>query len=381
MKIFLLYLLLLLPLTILSAQEEEFSTLTDKQILRLIDDAIEAKDKDFVSLLGQIDLNHPNYGKFESYILDKASELINSDDLSYPLLMVEAVLYNNLENSVAQELYTVIVTKKIEIDERVVLEEKRNVIKREELESLAEEIDEDIIKEEKMASIVGLNKELIKTKKSYTDSFDKTHFVSNSFIYPFSFNYYKSEVYDEFTGREPFFNYLNGQGVELGIGISFKYITLRMDLSGNIVYLDLIHEIEKHFLGFGTLSLGFPKAPIPLFFRAGFLYDLYQFDESELSIVAITNLPSPTLGLSLTGVKLFKVLKLDLSLDYLYASTYTENLDYGFLNKTYLTLNLIRIGSNHLELRGGIDILFLSEGGLSEVNYNPRFGFGVSSYE
>lgn len=375
-------LLILLPLLHLYAQDldQDLENMSDKEIYKIIDTAIENRDREFVSVIGKINTSSSKYKQFEDYILDKASGIVDQDDLSYPLYLVESILYYNLESSKAQELYVDIVNKKIDIEERASLEEEREELKREIIETLAEDIEEEATKQEELSEIVEESKTLTEKRDSYFDGYNKLRYNSNSFIYPISYSYFSSEVYDEFSGRESTTNTLSGMGYELGLGIIMSYLNLRMDLSGNFAAND-IFDNRKHITTNICFSFGTSAIPFPLFLRVGFFHDIYTFEEGSVTEMAITNLPSPTLGISVTGFKLFKVLKFDFSVDSLLASTYTDNFDSGLFTRLYTTVNLYRFDSYNVELRFGFDSIWLSEGGLTESSINPRFGFGVSSYE
>lgn len=372
---------LLLTTVCLVSQEIDITLLSEKEIIKFIDQAVESRDESIINYMGSLGTDFPSYSKIETYILGKARDLIAGSDLSYPLKIVEAVLYNNLENDDAQKLYSSIINKKIELEERLQAEKLKADLKREELKLLAESIDKAYEEDERLASIVGINQEMLSTINGYIDSFDKTHYVSNSYFYPIFTRFYQSEVYDGFYNRESTINSYNGFAVEFGIGIELRLLTFRMDLTGNFSYNDLLNDSIKQGTGAVTISTGMPIIPIPLFLRTGFLYDLYLFDNMANSEVAITNLPTATLGLGITGLRFLKIIKIDLSTDFLMASTYTDNLDLGLFSRGYLTVNLLRFGIYNLEIRGGLDHIFYSEGGLSEYSITPRFGFGISSYE
>lgn len=370
---------LLITFHILVSQEVDLGLLSEKEILKIIDDAIEAKDQNIISYLSNLGTDFPGYNNYEKYILNKALKLIESDDLSFPLILVESVLYNNLENSEAQELYTTLINKSIEIKERIAEEKIKAEIKREAIAELTEEIDQELIEEERLAEIVLTNKELLDLISEYTDSFDSTHYVTNTYLYPFLTKYYSSEVYDGYMNREKTVNKYNGQSVEFGIGLELKIIKFRTDVIANFSYNDILYDNIKQLSIHVNLSTGFPIIPFPIYFRSGFFYDTYFF-EGEPD-VAIQSLPSPTFGLGLTGLNFLKVLKLDLSSDFLLAANYTENFEYGVFNRIFLTLNLFRIDTFNIELRGGLDNLFYMEDGLSEYSNIPKFGIGISSYE
>lgn len=364
------------------ASEIDVTTLSKKDVYKQIDRSIEARDEVIIEFMGMLGVDFPNYSEFEEYILDMSEELIQTEDLAYPLKLVEAVLYNNLENTRAQELYTIVIDKQIEIAERIEAEKRKAELNRVTLES--EEvliIEEQLKEEENITRRMDTVKDLSSVISSFSDSFHKTHYISNSHIYPIYFRHYYSEVYDNYIGRDATNNVESGFAIDVGLGIDLNSITIRMDASGAMSYDELINNVERQIFSSGIFSLGFSFIPVPLFFRAGFYQDIFIFEDEEDVDTAITNLPSPSLGVGITGLRLFKVLKLDLSTDYLLASTYTENLDLSFLVKSYVSVNMYRTGALNFELKTGFDYLYLKEGGLKERSIMPKFGFGVSNYE
>lgn len=371
----------LLPILNLYSQDMDISILSEVEVYTLIDEAIEERDENLILFLGANGSDFPDYDKFEIYILEKAAKLIQHSDLGFPQKLIEAVLYNDLENSHAQELYSIVINKKIENEERLEVEKlaiKRN---RAELVELNDDINEEIIYQEYMSNIIGNNVEFIGIIDSYSDSFNRIHYISSSYFYPCITNFYTSEVYDDFVSRDPHVNSYSGQGMDLGLGAKLRYLTFRTDIFLNITYDDLIYEVTKQVSGSANISIGLSTIKVPLFLRAGFLYNVYLYNGGVASDVAITNLPTPSVGLGLNGLKFLKVLKLDLITDILLAPFYTENFDSGFSGKVYLTVNLFGSSANRIEIKGGFDVLFLVEGGLSEYSITPRLGFGISSYE
>lgn len=371
--------LLIVTLCVLSifnlySQELDINSLSEKEIFKIVDVGINDKDDSLISDIGSLDITSPKYNGLEEYLLQKIKILIENGDLVFSLKLVEALLYNNLENEETQNLYTIIVNKRIENDERLEAENNRPKIEREELSQT-------IDKEEFISDVIMNNKELINVIDGYTDSYSQSNYVTNFYFYPFTTKYYSSEVYDGYTSRDSTTNSFTGQGMDLGLGIDYGLFRFRSDFFINITYDDLLNETLKQVTGGTYLSIGLVRIDFPIFLRSGFIYDLYLYNNNDFSDVAITNLPSPTIGLGLTGLKLFKVLKLDVIGDILLAPIYTENLNTALLGKVYITLNLIRFSDQSLELKGGFDSLYLNEGGLVEYSITPRFGIGISSYE
>lgn len=365
----------------LNSQEVDIASLSYKEVISLIDETIDSKDEVLIDYLASMGLGSPHYSNIEKYILSEVRRLVGGEDLGYPLKLVEAILYNNLENSDAQELYGILINKKIELDERREAEIIKAEKKREEIKKLADQIDKTYKEEERLAEIVTSNQELLSTINGYIDSFDKTHYVSNSYYYPLLTRFYESEVYDGFHNRAATVNSHSGFAMDLGIGVELKMLTLRADLTGSFSFNELLHDNIKQLTGAFNISTGLSIIPFPLYFRGGFLYDMYLYDNMDDTEVAITNLPSPSLGLGISGLKLFKVIKLDLSTDILLAAVYTDNLSVALFNRAYISLNLFRFGTYNMEIRGGLDYLYYSEGGLAEYSLTPRFGMGISSYE
>lgn len=380
----LLLLCLLLSLTGLFAQEAELdvTTLSKKDVLKYLDERIEVRDENLVEFMGMLGVDFPDYAEFEEYLLNRASDLIQSEDITYPLTLVEAVLYNNLENSRAQELYSVLVDKQIEITERREAEERKAELKRITIESEeALEIEEQLKEEEEISQKMYTVKDLSGVINSFSDSFHRTRYTTNSYFYPIYFRHYFSQVYDDYVGREYTYNTEQGFAVDIGLGIELNFITIRLDATCDMSYELLFNNYDRQIFSSGVLSLGFSFIPIPLFLRGGFYYDKFIFiDEDDINTAVLT-LPSPSAGIGITGWRFLKVFKFDLSADYLFASTYTKNLDLALVGKSYLSINMFRIGAMNFELKGGLDYLFLYEGGLREDSFMPKFGLGVGNYE
>ncbi len=365
----------------LVSEETDEIVMTDKEIYSLIDTSLENQDNNLDTILNDITIEHPSYEDFEDYILDYASKLAESNDLTYPLLLTETILYLNLENEDAQNLYVILINKNIEIKERVEVEKEIVNIKREEITIFNEETEEMFQFEEYMAAIAKRSKELESITSLYTDELDEIKYTTNTYFYPISYKNYTSEVYDGYFDRDEHFNHSDGFGLDFGIGSGAGFFNWRIDFTGNLTYEDLFVDEERQVITDAIFSFGRSIYNIPLFLRAGFLYNYYGFNSDDFETVAVLELPSPTIGIGINGYSFLKILKLDLSFDFLIAPLYTDNLDLGINSKTYLTVNLIRVGGINIEIRGGMDTLYLNEDGLSEVSYIPKFGFGVSRYE
>lgn len=381
MRKLLLCISMILSISTLSSQDVDLTTLTEEEVFKLIDTAVDEKDENILSILGSLDSETSVYSKYENYIIDRSGKLIGYGDLDFSLQLIEAVLYNNLENEEAQRLYTVIINKKIEFKERLEAEQIVADKKREEIIILNKEVKEEVVYEEYMANVISTNSELLSVIESYSNSYDRANYITNFYFYPITEKYYTSEVYDGYMNRDSTTNNYSGQGMDLAMGYSVGWFSLRTDLSVSLTYEDLINDTLKQVTGSAILSTGLTAIEIPLFLRSGFLYDLYMYNDDDFSDVAITNLGSPIIGLGLTGFNFLKVLELDIAGDFLLAPAYTDNLDFAFASKLYITVNLFKIGKQNFEIKGGIDTLYLNEEGLSEFSYTPRLGIGISSYE
>lgn len=365
----------------LYSQELDFTTLSKKEIYKFIDKSIDEKDKELLSFISILTPDFPDYTKIDEYLLEKIEGLIVSGDLKYPLLLVEGVLYNDLENTKAQELYIIIINKNIETEDRTVLEEEHVEVIKEDIVALAADAAVQFEVQETQADYIISDIELLTTIQGYSNNYIRRHYFSTFHIYPFSTNYYSSEVYDGYIDRNEHTNSFPAFGLDVGGGMNIGKLTCRFDFLGSIASSDIRTENQKQVRGGGFFSTGITNIYVPLFLRGGFLYDLYQYNSNVFSDVAITNLPTPTVGLGILDLKFGKVLKLDATADYILASTYTNNLTYGIFNRVYLTLNLFRYLNRNFEIKGGFDSLYLMEDGLSEFSITPKIGFGVSRYE
>ena len=361
-----LFVFLLLSLFSLYSQEDVVPPLSKKEVLKIIDKELNSRSESLSSTLLTLDIDLTEY---EEYLLDRTDDILSSGDLDFSLVVVETVLFINLENSRAQEMYKIIIDKKIEIEDRRLLEKNKGKIKR------------DTIKE-KDKIITPESLDLESSKKNYVDQeFAALEYVTNTFFYPFSKSFYKSEVNDDFLGRGDTFHDVDGAGFDVGIAYALKGILIRWDIGLSFLYSDLFKDSEKYGTVLSTFSLGYNLGVVPVYIRMGFFYNQYYLPASEPVKVALTSLPSPTIGIGLIGLNLFSVVTLDFSIDGLIAANYTNSFDLGFFAKSYMSINLFRIDTIQFEIRGGADFLYYSESGLSEINITPRVGLGVSSYE
>ncbi len=378
MKKILITFILIYSIVSLFSQETDFSTLSEKKILKIIDKAIDEKDQELISIMGNMGPDFPNYQSYESHVLDKAREFIDSDDLTYPLMLVEAVIYNNLENKDAQELYSAILNKNIETQERIAEEKEQEIIRAKDAKKLNSQIGKAVSLEEEKARIILMTKKLEEYKSKLPK---RTTLVSNNFFYPFLWKNYSSEVYDQYTNQKPETKEVEGQGLEFSLGLNTNIIMFKFDLYGNITSDNLFYETKKQFMGNGTFSIGINAGPIPIFLRSGFLYQNYMYNDNEESDVAMLVLSSPTIGLGIKGLSIFRIIKIDLNSDYIIASNYTDNFSNGFSSQGYITVNLFRSSKYNFDIKGGMDYIYLLEDGLEEHSITPKIGFGISSYE
>ncbi len=379
-KKILLFIIILISINSFS-QEIDVASMTQKEVLNLVDKYIEEKDEKVLDVLLSLGTEFPDYKRLIRYYLDNSIELAKKGELEFALVLAEAVLYSDLENSEAQSLYSDIVDMQIEYKERIELERVNAEKKRAEL-AREEEIEKAKIPPEQIyADIITDNIKVYSEFKKREDSYNLTHYTTNNFIYPLITKNYQSQVYDGYYNLEPQTRTYTGQGVDVGIGAKLDIFNFRLDASGNITYVDLIKNLTKQISGIINISLGISAINFPIFARCGFFYDQYFYQTGTESDVAITFLPSPAIGLGITGLKFLKIFKLDLTSDFLFASTYTESFDYGFFSRAFLTINLIRIESVNFEIRGGVDSFIYNERGLLEHSEVIKIGIGLSRYE
>ena len=375
-----LFVFLLLSLFSLYSQEDVVPPLSKKEVLKIIDKELNSRSESLSSTLLTLDIDLTEY---EEYLLDRTDDILSSGDLDFSLVVVETVLFINLENSRAQEMYKIIIDKKIEIEDRRLLEKNKGKIKRDTIKEKDKIITPETSEHDRvMSSIIKKSLDLESSKKNYVDQeFAALEYVTNTFFYPFSKSFYKSEVNDDFLGRADTFHDVDGAGFDVGIAYALKGILIRWDIGLSFLYSDLFKDSEKYGTFLSTFSLGYNLGVVPVYIRMGFFYNQYYLPASEPVKVALTSLPSPTIGIGLIGLNLFSVVTLDFSIDGLIAANYTNSFDLGFFAKSYMSINLFRIDTIQFEIRGGADFLYYSESGLSEINITPRVGLGVSSYE
>jgi len=363
------------------SDEVDISLLSKKEILKELESVIDLRSSSIFDYIQSMGYDFPDYSTYEEFILKKVEDIIVEGDLEYPLEIVENLLYVNLENPKSQELYTIILNKNIEIQERIEAEKLKEDIKREQLGQQNDVVNEIYKKDVKLDNIIKMNLNLLNRVGEYESSYNKTHYFSNTYFYPIYTKFYTSDVYDGFISRDKTTNRFSGFSSEFGIGVKLNLFTFKLDINTNFSYNEIFDDNIKQNTSSINLSTGLTPFDFPIYLRTGFLHDLYLFDDMEKSDVAITTLPSPSLGVGILGLNIFKIVKIDLSSDILLASTYTKNLELAMYNRFYLTLNLFRLDVYNFEIRVGFDHIYYNEGGLAEYSLMPKFGLGISQYE
>ena len=381
MKKFIYLILFFTQVTNIFSQEVNINEFSKKEIIKIFREYISNRDENILGYIEVLDVQSPDYVEIEEFITSSVDELIKNGDLDFPLKLVEYLLYNNLENSYAQEQYSIIIDKKIEFEERLEAEkliaDKRRITIQQEKVLLNKEFS----KEEELSGIIKEHIENIKYLSGFTNSYNKVNYVSTSFIYPILSRFYSSEVYSGYNNIENYINSYSGVGFDLGLGLDLSLFSFKLDTTCNFTFNDFLWDNIKQLTGNVSLSLGLNLLDFPVYLRFGFLSDNYFYDSISNSDVAITNLPSATVGVGIINFTIYDFIKFDFSSDVLLAYTYTRNLDFGIYNKLYITLNLFRFGVYNFELKGGLDSIYLNESGLFEYSLQPRFGFGVNAYE
>lgn len=373
--------LLIIPMFSLFSQEGSIEGLSDRKIINLIDELIDDRNLSISKTIEEVYQAGINSQKFEKHILERADELVGQDDLSYPLFLVESILTYNLESKGAQKLYVAIINRKIEIEDRSDLEIEKEELKRAALEELREEVIEEIEEQDVLSEIVEESREYSRRLSEDMTTYKRLRYVNNTYFYPLSNSIYESEVYDDYMNQGDSYHNLDGLGLEMGMGFTFPKAIFRFDYSINLSSRDIFSNRVKHITSFFNSSITYPSVPYPIFLRLGFLYDQYIFDSDVQPNVAITDLPSSTIGIGLNGFQMFNVVKLDTSIDLLIAPLYTSHLDSGILTRLFVVLNVLRVRSYNLEIKGGFENLRLSQEDLTENSFNPKIGIGFSRYE
>lgn len=374
-------LLILLPIYHIYCQDIDYSTLSEKEIVKIIDESLANRDKNIEPIFQTLDVEDPNYKRFEAYVLKYVKEVVDSDDLDYPLYLVESVLYNNLENEDAQELYTIIINRQIEIKERKIVEEVKEEEKEEEIEEIVKVVEEKYSLEEELQNRFSNVDQILNSIPSNMGNNRYRRYVNHTFIYPFSMSYYKSDVYDDFVDRESTLHSIRGYGFTAAAESISGVGSLRGDISVVGNYTDGSFESAPNVTGDVLVSGGFRGIYVPIYISAGYYLNYFHYEDIDDSLMAIKILPSPIVGLSIMDFKFLKAFQLDLGAYPLIAPLYTDSLDMGILLKGYLTINNLRVSKYSFEIRGGVDYLILDEGGLLETYFQPKVGLGVSIYE
>lgn len=376
-------LILLLPITSLFAQEEEidYSALSEKEILQIIDESLLNKDRSIDLIFQNLDPENKNYKRFEDYVMSKAKEMIEGEDLDYPLYLVESVLYNNLENDEARELYSVVISKQLEIKDRIAEEKEKEELKSKEVEGVAKDIETQFDKEVLLESTFTNTQELLAAmEKSREEEVSGRH-ISHNIIFPFSNTTYNSGTYDDFVKRDKEEHTIRGFSFFMGNEIIWDLMSLRFDVNIDALYLDGSDEAVNNIIGDVTFCLGFPRLIVPIYLSTGYYHHYYHYDDVDDSVVAITNLPTPTIGISILDFNLLYVAQLDVGVHAFIAPFYTDALDFGYLTKAYMTINVVKFSKYSFDIKGGVDYVSLNEGGLTEESFRLKIGLGFSSYE
>lgn len=373
--------LLIIPMISLFSQESSIEGLSDRKVIKVIDEQIDNRDLNIVKTIEDIYKPEVDTQKFEKHILKRADELVGQDDLGYPLFLVESILTFNLESVGAQKLYVAIINRKIEIEDRSDLEVEKEELKRAALEELREEVKEEAEEQDILSEIVEESRGYSKRLSEDETTYKKLRYVNNTYFYPLSNSIYKSEVYDDYMNQGDSYHNVDGLGLEMGMGFTFPKAIFRFDYSINLSSRDMFSNKVKHITNFFNTSITYPSVPYPIFLRLGFLYDQYVFDSDVQPNVAITDLPSSTIGIGLNGFQVFDAVKLDTSIDLLLAPLYTYHLDSGILTRLFVVVNVVRVRTYNLEIKGGFENLRLKQQDLTENNFNPKIGIGFSRYE
>jgi hypothetical protein len=375
----LLVFILILNIPLIWAQESLENPLTLKDAKKIFTEMLKNKDGNITPFIDSLDANV--YKDLEPVILDSIENLIDSGELNYALILTEGILYLNIDNVMAQELYVIIINKTIEISERIVVEEEIIENKDKNLESVKSDI-EGLYNAEMIASnIYGqvLEKKIVLNELVKERRFLKS--ISHNNFYPISLSLYTSEVMDSYLSRDKTWHDIGGVSGSLGNQKDFSFFIPRIDLSYYINIPEYSLNSPYNLGGDIFFSLGFKPVPVPIFISGGFYIHHFLFLPKNQAQMIVKTLPTPILGLSILDLKFLKILRFDQSIFYLIASAYTDLMDFGLFGKTALTIQLFNFGENSLELKMGIDYTFLSVKGFNESIIIPRVGIGISVYE
>jgi len=387
----------------------EETSFQNKDILakfNYISTEIKSKNPGFIDEIYNYNQSDPDYKSLIDFLVEKAGDLVFQKEYDYAFKIIEAVLYNNLDNTQAQELYLTLgeIKKKNANKEKLRLEkeaeQERQKQQNEEalrLEALAEA--------EKLKQAQAEEKQRVAEKKALEDNFQKNldekqrqldeadayetsiktvglkNFSYYTFLYPGDFFYYTSEVNTLFNTGQKKENILYGLALQGGINFNHPLFNINLDMDFDYGFLGINASNSKNLNYNATFSIGSPVLFIPLTLRLGFLYNKYLYENNLTADMAIVSMPTALVGIGLWDIIFFNRVKIDLAFDYYLVSFLTTELDSSYGAEFSVSVRLFSFRKLNIYTGISTHALFLEEAGMFESNINGKIGIGISYNE
>ncbi len=335
-----------------------------------IDKLLEFNDKDQLFTTLDNTSDSPEYYKVESYLIDKAKELILSKQYKQAFEIIETLLVINMDNIDAQTLY---ISIKSYVDkEKIKLETKKEI---------------DILIVEKVAKIKDEEKARIEEENSEKKKKLKNEFVEFS-IDNITFNFslgglnsqfFYSSFYTSFHKVEnPTFRY--GLSTDFNIYYKNAIIIAGISLRFDSFFVSLYPRSSSNILYKISSSFTTPYLVAPLSFNWGMIHIISFFEKGKLEDVFFTYVISPFIGVKVLDYKVNNYIALGGEANYLFASFYSKFLDVSFDASFYITANIF----NHKHYRFSIKtellyLLMVYSGNIeSDLRLNISFKVGFN---
>ncbi|RDG32364.1 hypothetical protein DV872_09165 [Oceanispirochaeta sp. M1] len=358
-----------------------------------ISEALVKQDPSFIQQLRDYDSSDEDYDRLIDYVVEKAGDLVFQEEYSYAYKVLDAVLYNNLAHSQAQDLYLLLDEILREDEENALLAaEAEAEVKAEEQRKLDEEAqrqaeedarvaEERKVEEQHQASLDEKQQE-IDDAKAYVESISTVstdNFSYYAALFPLDLIFFNSDVYQEFNDMKES-HLLYGMAAQIGANFRNPVMFMNLDIVTDFGFLEMSND-ESGTTNFGinaNYSIGISKLPIPITLRVGYLNNSYSFPDSEDEHMAIIGFSTPSFGIGIWNLTFFDKLKINLSLDYYISSFFIDYLDVSFGGNLGISYDFFENEKFKLYSALTTQTLFLKEEGMVEDYYSGKIGVGIS---
>lgn len=240
---------------------------------------------------------------FEELILEDSKRAVKKDDLDYAYQLAEVVLMYDFDNKTAQDLFTSIEKAKKSKAEIAAKEAEKERKRQEEAEKQRQI-------EEYQAQKQKEEEQKIEHEKAVS-TITKNNFPILVGVSPLSFDFTKSEVADEYTGKEQL-EVKYGLGLHGNVGFEHPYLMANAHLNYNFNFLSFAENGMKSDLE-TRLTVGTPI--ISDYVRLSLGYNCINYINANKSVV-LKDVYAGTLGFGVENVKLPKNLTLSAFADF-----------------------------------------------------------------